>query len=389
MPHDRKRSLAPLLKKQSQFWPAIGLLGLRQSGKSTLLRDQLQMGSYTTLDDSDTLDDARTSAKHFLAKLKTPVIIDEVQKAPDLFDAIKLRIDQNKRPGSYFLTGSSQWSSKIGVRESLTGRIGIFYLYPFTLSEAHRVAFEPKRARATHSLLPRFSTDQLTQHASQGALPVPLFTRDEAQRKSYYELWLETSILRDAARVYGKGYDSDQAWSILRQMGRALHEGELPSMKHFKQNSRKLRKYLEAFEMIFLVRKTPCHEAGVGTDIWLPTDPGLVTALSGSTFGEGLSLSVIRVATLNEILAVSEYSGNRLRPTYYKTSRSAPVDLIWGDTAIKISNLAKSQIAYDERPLMAAVKKLGLKRGLLCTRFSEIDLREKSILGQVPWTYWS
>jgi hypothetical protein len=85
-----------------------------------VLREILGIDRYASLDDESGLEDALLSGKTFLSKLGTPAVIDEVQKAPRLFDAIKLKVDLNRRPGGYFLTGSSQFSSKIGIRESLT-----------------------------------------------------------------------------------------------------------------------------------------------------------------------------------------------------------------------------------------------------------------------------
>src|ERR1700721_1690114 len=151
MPHLRNRHLLSQIQKSARFWPVTGVLGLRQCGKSTLLNAILKLRNQVTLDDQDALEDAQISAKNFLAKLDTPLVIDEVQKVPALFDAIKYNVDRNREPGKYFLTGSSSFSAKIGIRESLTGRIGLHYLYPLTLAEAHRKDFSTKRAAALHS----------------------------------------------------------------------------------------------------------------------------------------------------------------------------------------------------------------------------------------------
>ncbi len=94
MAHLRDRHLIAQLRKSSRFWPVVGVLGLRQAGKSTLLSSLLRLPNHVTLDDQDALEDARLSAKNFLAKLRTPVAIDEAQKAPALFDAIKFRRSQ-------------------------------------------------------------------------------------------------------------------------------------------------------------------------------------------------------------------------------------------------------------------------------------------------------
>lgn len=82
-----------------------------------------------------------TQQKIFLAKRSFPVLIDEDQKVLKIFDACKARIDRKRIPGQFFLTGSTQFSERIGIRESLTGRIGMTHFYPLTLSEANEQQF--------------------------------------------------------------------------------------------------------------------------------------------------------------------------------------------------------------------------------------------------------
>jgi len=388
MAHVRKRHILDQLSNLSSFWPVVGVLGLRQSGKSTLFKNFLGLHNQVTLDDEDVADEIKLSAKNFLSKQGIPLVIDEVQKAPILFDAIKFAVDKKRLPGSYFLTGSSQFSSKIGIRESLTGRIALLNLHPFTLSEAFSKEFQSARAQPFHGLKPRFKMEDLMPQVSLGGLPVPLFTRETIHREHYFKAWLETSVFRDAARAYGSAYDPELAWSILRQMGQALREGEFPTLSHFKQESRKLRRYLQAFADIFLVRKIACHEAGVGHEVWMPTDSGLCGELMEKKNGEGAALSFARVFLMNEISATNEYSGIRIQPVYYKTSRGAPVDLVWGDTILKVSVSKVSSQAYDERPLLAAMKKIGCQRAILTVPREGIELK-KNGLNVLPWTYWS
>ena len=209
MAHLRKRYAYQALLKLAKYWPVVGLLGLRQSGKSTLFRDLAHIENQVTLDDEEIIEDLAVSTKGFLAKRGTPLLIDEAQKSPALFEAIKLAVDRKKIPGSYFLTGSSQFSAKIGIRESLTGRIGILRLYPFTLGEARRLPYEHLRVQPIHALSIRCSIEETFKHLAHGALPVPLFARDEGQRSSYYQAWLETTVLRDVAKLYGSGYDPE------------------------------------------------------------------------------------------------------------------------------------------------------------------------------------
>ncbi|MGH8169230.1 MAG: ATP-binding protein [Steroidobacteraceae bacterium] len=388
MAHLRNRHLIGQLEKSASFWPVVGVLGLRQSGKSTLLSSLLAVPNQVTLDDQDAVEDARISAKNFLAKLPTPLAIDEAQKVPELFDAIKLAVDRRRAPGKYFLTGSSQFSARLGIRESLTGRIGLHYLYPLTLAEAHQAEFSVERATPLHREKTRFQQARALEQLSCGGLPTPLFTRGAEERKLFFTGWLETTVERDAARAFGGRYDPDTGWSILRQMARVLADGEAPTLKHFKQTSRTLRRYLQAFEDIFLLQKLLPHDASVAQEIWLPTDTGIASHLMDGTLGEGRSLSLGRVFVLKEIRAAAEYGGKRLRPVFYKSARSSPVDLIWDDIPIKVSVSPLSQVAYEERALSAAMKKLRAKSAILAWAHDGVELEGRGI-SHVPWTHWS
>src|SRR3989338_7871688 len=123
MAHQRPRHLTARITKFAKFWPVVGILGLRQSGKSTLLRDQLKAGQYVTFDEEDIREDAESSVKQFLSKLSRPVIIDEAQKVPKIFDQIKAEVDKKKIPGDFYVTGSSNFTKHEEISESLTGRI--------------------------------------------------------------------------------------------------------------------------------------------------------------------------------------------------------------------------------------------------------------------------
>jgi len=381
-----------MLKKFQSFWPVVGVLGLRQVGKITLFRDLLEIRNFVSLDDEEVREEASRSAKNFISRLEPPVVIDEAQKVGALFDAIKLKVDQKRKPGSYFLTGSSTFSAKIGIRESLTGRIGILHLHPFTLAETFQAELAEDRICFPNQIKPRFSLEQVLRALPIGGLPVPLFTRDVEQRALYFQNWLDTTLMRDVARAYGRGYDPDLSYSILRQMAQALKEGELPSLDHFKQNSRILRRYLTAFQDVFLIRKIPCHEAGVGGDRWLFTDSGIARTLMGTEYGPEALLSLARCFLLNEWIALHEYCGKPLRPLYYKSARGTPVDLVTDQCAIKITCEAKASLAYEERALAGAMKKLRLKQGYLVAPVENPSFHkagEKSGISLVSWGTWS
>ncbi len=391
MPHLKNRHILPLIHKQGSFWPIVAILGARQSGKSTILRDITNVGKYVTFDDQDALEDAQISAKNFLTKMPTPLIIDEVQKVPSIFDALKLAVDKKKISGTYFLSGSMQFSAKLGIRESLTGRIGILYLYPLTLAEAHQVSFEVKRCDPNSKLKQRFETEYALKQFLSGGFPVPAFLRSEELISQYFQNWVDTTIFRDAARIYGRGYNPDLAFAIIERLAATLKNGEYATLRHFKQTSVVVRRYLQAFEDVFLVQKITAHSEAVGSDIWTFFDTGVFSFLNKGIVGDGTQLSLARIFILKEVRALCEYSQRRLKPQYYKTARSGVVDFIWDNRAIKVSNLPQSQVDYDARPAHAAVKKLKLDGAVILWPHDHSEKTSKEKIAKLfkPWTCFS
>ena len=393
MPHSRIRHGIVQVQKLLSFWPVVGILGLRQVGKTTLLKsisESFQKKRVSvSLDDDAVREEAIASSKVFLSRLGTPCIIDEVQKAPNLFDGIKLLVDKKKIPGSYLLSGSTQFSAKIGIRESLTGRMGTLQLFPFTISETLNLPLLNKKDFKIIPIhKPRFTIDKWSPFLNRGGLPVPLFTRDENQRNLYWQGWFETTLFRDLSRVYGKGYDPDLANLILNRIGTVLSEGEFPTTRVFRQSSRKIKNYLNAMGNIFLLRKIPCHLDGIGQDVWLPTDSGFAHFLMPKKIGSAAQLTLARVYLMNEILANAEYLGEKLKWIYFKSQHGHPIDFIWNGTPVKIIAHVSGSYGWEERAIFGAMKKLGSKIGILVAPIDESYRPKKGIM-ILPWSSWS
>ena len=130
-----RKAKEALLRLAGQF-PVIGITGPRQSGKTTLAKMTFPEKKYVSLDDKELRVLAASSPKDFLDAFPDGAIIDEAQKVPEIFDAIKLYVDSNKHePGKYILTGSSQFKLKENMTDSLAGRAAFLRLLPFSLSE--------------------------------------------------------------------------------------------------------------------------------------------------------------------------------------------------------------------------------------------------------------
>lgn len=128
-----------LLSKQliglTKNFPTVVLVGARQVGKSTLIKHLFPHYGYFQFDPYEDIEGARQDPDLFLKNRPPPLILDEVQYAPEIISAIKRRIDSNREPGQYILTGSQQWGVMKQMAETLTGRTVIIQLEPFSLDE--------------------------------------------------------------------------------------------------------------------------------------------------------------------------------------------------------------------------------------------------------------
>ncbi len=115
--------------------PVVLIHGPRQSGKSTLGQALDPGRKYVTLDDPIALSLARRDPRAFLETYPAPVMIDEAQRAPELFLAIKLNVDRDRKPGKFLLTGSANVLNLPKLADSLAGRMEIVDLLPFSQGE--------------------------------------------------------------------------------------------------------------------------------------------------------------------------------------------------------------------------------------------------------------
>lgn len=136
-----ERTLRKSLALAARSFPAVILTGPRRAGKTTLLRRQFPRAAHVLLEDPDLAARAQADPQGFLDDLRPPVILDEIQNAPRLFNYIRSRIDAApERFGQWLLTGSQEAPLMQGVTESMAGRAAGFHLLPFSVEEAPRVS---------------------------------------------------------------------------------------------------------------------------------------------------------------------------------------------------------------------------------------------------------
>jgi predicted AAA+ superfamily ATPase len=171
----KKRSISTKLIRLFNTFPSVVVCGARQVGKSTLIKRLYPDFEYILFDPAKDFDNAKKDSDMFLSNHPTPLLLDEIQYAPELVSSIKRRIDMNKKPGMYLLTGSQQWSVMKALSDSLAGRIIILTLEGFSLSEIYQQ--EPEQSWLERWLV---NPDNLIQNRPK---------RMNVQRTLYEQLW--------------------------------------------------------------------------------------------------------------------------------------------------------------------------------------------------------
>ncbi len=196
------RNIAKTIINVSETFPVLLLTGPRQVGKTTLLERLAQPERKTVSLDNPTLRTlARTDPELFLQRYAPPVLIDEVQYAPELFPYIKIIVDSRKKCGDFWLTGSQTFRMMKDVTESLAGRAGIIPILGLSSAEIDGrdpgpfVSDPEKLAERTQTASPKGVTE-IFDRIFKGSMP-RLYELDTVDRELYFESYLDTYLSRD------------------------------------------------------------------------------------------------------------------------------------------------------------------------------------------------
>ncbi|MSU48367.1 MAG: ATP-binding protein [Opitutus sp.] len=324
--------------------PVVALIGPRQCGKSTLAQLGAPGRNYVSFDDETLLRTALDDPAGFVATLPDPVTIDEVQRAPELFRALKLVVDRERRPGRFLLTGSADLLLLPRLSESLAGRIEIITLHPLTEAEKARapgaflatlIAGKLKREIKGES---RDAFPALAARLVAGGYPEPL-TRAPDRARQWHRAYLRTLIERDV-RDIARVRDAGEVARLLELL--ALRTAELLNTSSLSQDigldRQTIENYLAILERLFLVRRLPAwHRNEARRLVKTPKvhllDSGLAATLSGLTaadwntrrdrFGHLLESFVVQ-----QLIAQAGWTDPDLRFWHYRDKDQVEVDLV-------------------------------------------------------------
>lgn len=266
-----ERHARPLVVEALHDTRVVFVMGARQVGKSTLVSivaEQDHPARLLTLDDRATRDTALADPTGFVAALDGPVVLDEVQRAPDLLLAVKEAVDRDTRPGRFLLTGSANVLSNRKVKDALTGRMQIVTLWPLSQAEIHAshdnlvdalfAASPPQIPDAT------VGRDTFVDLAAAGGYPEAR-TRTGRRRDRWFRDYLDTTLDRDLRDV------SDAL--KLHEMPRLLRllAAQAAGLLNYKAVADRLqlhpdtvKSYVQLLETVFLVHRLPAWRPGLG-----------------------------------------------------------------------------------------------------------------------------
>ncbi len=377
------RNLAPAIRAALADTPVVMLNGPRQSGKSTLARALAEAhdeARFITLDEAAVLSAAQASPTDFIADLGGhPVVIDEVQRVPDLFLAIKAAVDRDRRPGRFLLTGSADVLLLPRVSESLAGRMEIHTLWPLSQGEIEGVREAFIDAAFTGEFPTRAGGGQLGRPALfrrilRGGFPEIQWREDPERRRAWFESYITTILqrdVRDIANIEGLT-EMPALLALLAARSTALVSfAELSRSSRIPQTT--LKRYLALLEMSFFYRPLPAWSGNLGKRLTrsprvMLTDTGLQAHLLGleevDTGRPDPSIGpLLETFVLTELRKQLGWSRTRPRLYHFRTTTGQEVDIVLEDRRGRMVGIEVKASAgvsdRDFRHLRSLAEKLG------------------------------
>ena len=203
------RHIEKTIEKSFAAFPAVLITGPRQVGKSTLLLNRFKNIPNVTLDNPLQLLSLRQDPVEFFKLHGSPLILDEVQRAPECFSVLKYMIDSDRRAGMYILTGSQKYALMKGVSESLAGRIGMIDMLGLSQREINEDPFNRPFLPTSDYLFERHpkmapSIQNLWERIHRGSMP-ELYANENMDWEQYYAAYVDTYIDRDVRQLGSVG----------------------------------------------------------------------------------------------------------------------------------------------------------------------------------------
>ena len=341
-----QRTLEKFVKISNKQFPVLLVTGARQVGKTTFLQHLSIKGrTYVTLDDPNILSLATDDPALFMQRFPAPVLIDEIQYAPQLLPYIKMAVDKERKPGMFWLTGSQQFQMMKGVSESLAGRVGIVHLLGLSRQEAlgqgsHAEPFLPipKKIDARIKRGGVLQLKELYNIIWRGSFPA-LALNEKMDRHLFYSSYVQTYLQRDVRDLANVG--NEMAFlrflrAVAARTGQLLNLSELARDADIAVNTAKSwLSILQTSGLVYLLE--PYHSNVTKRLVKAPKlyflDTGLCAYLtewsSPETLEAGaMSGAILETWILAELIKSYWHNGKRAPFYYYRDKDKKEIDLL-------------------------------------------------------------
>lgn len=349
-----RRYLQASVLRSLQHFPVVLLTGARQVGKSTLAQDLIGkswQASYLTLDERVVLDGALRDPDGLVSATPTPVVLDEVQKAPDLLRAIKRRVDREKAPGQYLLTGSANLMTLASVSETLAGRVALHTLMPFGWPErierpAPRILKDLFEAQTSSSVLKKLpkttgrdTRKEIISTILSGGYPEPALMKPSEVRHRWFDSYRQTYLERDLLSI--KSIENIPDFNRLLSL-MAFRTGGLLNLSDLSRETglpfTTLRRYMNLLEVTYQVFLLTPYHANIGkrlvkTPKVFMNDTGMACYLRGvddwsALEHQGQAGAIIETWAASEILKLMTVTDYRFHFYFWRTHAGREVDFL-------------------------------------------------------------
>ena len=339
------RYITPRIFDALSDTPVVLLHGARQTGKSTLVQHVISSGHparYVTLDDTVVQAAARANPADFLAAFGGPVVIDEVQRVPELFLAIKAAVDRDHKAGRFLLTGSADILMLPHLAEFLAGRVEILPLWPLSQGE---IAASPGNLidplfEARPPLVDaKGNDDSIPGRVLAGGFPEAISRSSARRRSAWFDSYLSTILERDVremANIEGLIEMPRLLALLASRLCSLLNYAELSRSSGIPQTT--LKRYMALLEAAFLVQTLPAWSGNLSHRLTkspklLLCDTGLAAHLMGLEQPTALPNHPAGGALLECFVAMdlqkqATWSETSVRLYHYRTSAGQDVDLV-------------------------------------------------------------
>ena len=338
------RSLEPVIREALADTPVVCLLGPRQCGKTTLVRQLAPDRAYISLDEHNYHQTALADPAGFVASLPDAVTLDEVQRAPAILPSIKHAVDRDRRPGRFVLTGSANLLMVPTVTESLAGRMEIAQLHPLTESEKARAPGRFLSDLLNEAIEPGIGQEATPEAQSlqdrlvAGGYPEPL-TRTPVRSRQWHRQYLRSIIDRDVQDV-ARVRDAHELSRLLELL--ALRSAGLLNTSNLADtlglDRSTVNHYIAVLERLFLVRRLPAwHRNPAKRLIKSPkvhlVDTGLAATLADLTAYDWLGRRdrmghLLESFVVQQLIAQATWTEPDLRFWHYRDKDRVEVDLV-------------------------------------------------------------